>query len=253
MPSLEGPRVRINSVKSTRKITSAMKMVAASQAAPRPEPGGSGAALCRADGADARRPGRHRRRARPTAPPLLVGTGRTRCICWSSSPPIAAWPVRSTPMSAAPTRNARPPAGGRGQDGEDPRGRPQGARLPAARVRQPDRRRRHLCRQASGSSSPTRRRSAHASRAMLEAGEFDVCTLVYNRFRSVITPGPDRAAADPGADAGGRGARPPAARAMYEYEPDEETILAALLPQQPRDPDLSRPAGKRAPASMARR
>jgi len=68
--------------------------------------------------------------------------------------------------------------------------------------------------------------------AMLDAGEFDVCTLVYNRFRSVIThvptgqqliptqlpeAGPAEAAAGP--------------QALYEYEPGEEQILASLLPQ----------------------
>ena len=68
---------------------------------------------------------------------------------------------------------------------------------------------------------------------MLEAGEFDVCTLVYNRFRSVITPDADRAAADPGAAAGRpRPRRPrPAPQALYEYEPAEEEILATLLPR----------------------
>ena len=68
--------------------------------------------------------------------------------------------------------------------------------------------------------------------AMLEAGEFDVCTLVYNRFRSVIsqiptgqqlipTQLPEAGPAD--ASAG--------AQALYEYEPSEEEILASLLPQ----------------------
>jgi F-type H+-transporting ATPase subunit gamma len=65
---------------------------------------------------------------------------------------------------------------------------------------------------------------------MLAAGEVDVVTLVYNRFRSVISqevteqqiipapPPPEGEAAD-------------TAGASYDYEPDEETILARLLPQ----------------------
>ena len=64
--------------------------------------------------------------------------------------------------------------------------------------------------------------------AMLNAGEIDVCTVVYNRFQSVIAqvttemrlipmPMPEIA--------------PAASAAQYEYEPDEETILARLLPQ----------------------
>src|ERR1700683_2070502 len=77
MPSLKALRTRINSVKSTQKITSAMKMVAASK-------------LRRAQQqAEAARPYAERmdRMLRalaasvagsPTAPPLLVGTGQDK-------------------------------------------------------------------------------------------------------------------------------------------------------------------------------
>jgi len=45
---------------------------------------------------------------------------------------------------------------------------------------------------------------AHKIVALFEAGEFDVCTLFFSRFRSVIAQGPDRAADHtrrrPGAD-----------------------------------------------------
>jgi F-type H+-transporting ATPase subunit gamma len=66
---------------------------------------------------------------------------------------------------------------------------------------------------------------------MLEAGEFDVCTLLYNRFRSVITQIPTEQRlipaplpeTDVGASAG--------PQALYEYEPAEEEILATLLPR----------------------
>src|SRR4029078_8613932 len=65
---------------------------------------------------------------------------------------------------------------------------------------------------------------------MLNAGEFDVATLIYNRFQSVIAqvvtelqlvPVPvvqDAAVTDANA-------------ALPEFEPDEETILSRLLPQ----------------------
>jgi F-type H+-transporting ATPase subunit gamma len=67
---------------------------------------------------------------------------------------------------------------------------------------------------------------------MLQRGEFDVCTLIYNRFVSVIsqvttqtrlipTPLPEAKAE---AEAAGP-------QAIYEFEPDEETLLARLLPQ----------------------
>jgi F-type H+-transporting ATPase subunit gamma len=59
-----------------------------------------------------------------------------------------------------------------------------------------------------------------------------VATLVYNQFRSVISqvptetqliplPLPEQKDDD----------KPKSARAVYEFEPDEETILAKLLPQ----------------------
>jgi F-type H+-transporting ATPase subunit gamma len=65
--------------------------------------------------------------------------------------------------------------------------------------------------------------------AMLAAGEIDVATIVYNRFQSVISqivteqqivPAPQ----PPAGEAADQGA-------LYDFEPDEETILTRLLPQ----------------------
>ena len=64
---------------------------------------------------------------------------------------------------------------------------------------------------------------------MFEAGEFDVCSLIYNKFQSAMTqivteqqiiPAsvPEEADATPSLGA-------------YGYEPDEEQILAELLPR----------------------
>ena len=68
--------------------------------------------------------------------------------------------------------------------------------------------------------------------AMYAAGEFDVATLFYARFRSVISQIPtahqlipakfETAEAEPEVTSSG---------AIYEYEPDEEAILADLLPR----------------------
>ena len=66
--------------------------------------------------------------------------------------------------------------------------------------------------------------------ARFEAGEFDVCTLFYSKFKSVISQIPTAQQIIPpvfenketGAGAGG---------AVYEYEPEEEDILADLLPR----------------------
>ncbi|MEX2618211.1 MAG: F0F1 ATP synthase subunit gamma [Alphaproteobacteria bacterium] len=70
---------------------------------------------------------------------------------------------------------------------------------------------------------------------MFEAGEFDVCTIIYNKFVSALTQEvtplqliPFKTAALPAKtdeDAN------PESRASYEFEPDEEEILAALLPR----------------------
>jgi F-type H+-transporting ATPase subunit gamma len=62
---------------------------------------------------------------------------------------------------------------------------------------------------------------------MFERGEFDVATLFYSRFRSVISQIPTAQQIIP--------AKPPedaaAAAAFYEYEPEEDEILADLLPR----------------------
>lgn len=61
------------------------------------------------------------------------------------------------------------------------------------------------------------------------AGEFDVCTLFYSRFKSVITQIPTAQQIIPvPLQSEGQEA---ASEADYEYEPDEEEILAALLPR----------------------
>jgi F-type H+-transporting ATPase subunit gamma len=67
---------------------------------------------------------------------------------------------------------------------------------------------------------------------MFAAGEFDVASVIFNRFKSAMTqivtrqqlippPAPEAATAAP-ATAGG---------AVYEFEPDEADILADLLPR----------------------
>lgn len=63
--------------------------------------------------------------------------------------------------------------------------------------------------------------------AMFEAGEFDVATLFFSRFKSVIAQIPTAQQIVPAVIApAGDGAAVP-----YDYEPQEETILAELLPR----------------------
>ena len=62
--------------------------------------------------------------------------------------------------------------------------------------------------------------------ARFEAGEFDVATILFNRFQSVISQVPTAQQiipAQPGEATG--------ATALYDYEPSEEAILADLLPR----------------------
>lgn len=77
---------------------------------------------------------------------------------------------------------------------------------------------------------------------MFEAGDFDVCKLIYSRFENVMTQTPLAktmipAAAGLGLDreTAGEAASdvfaPDLKGAAYEYEPDEEGILSVLLPR----------------------
>lgn len=70
---------------------------------------------------------------------------------------------------------------------------------------------------------------------MFEAGEFDVCTIVFNKFKSAMTQIvtrqqliPFAADEDEGAD---EGANNEELSASYEFEPEESEILEVLLPK----------------------
>ena len=64
--------------------------------------------------------------------------------------------------------------------------------------------------------------------ALFDQGEFDICTLFYSRFKSIIAqiPTPQQII-PPLFDKG----KSEGAAAAYEYEPEEEVILAQLLPR----------------------
>jgi F-type H+-transporting ATPase subunit gamma len=61
---------------------------------------------------------------------------------------------------------------------------------------------------------------------MFEQGEFDVATLFYSKFRSVIQQIPTAQRLIPAEIHGGAGGA-----ASYEFEPDQDEILAVLLPR----------------------
>jgi F-type H+-transporting ATPase subunit gamma len=60
-----------------------------------------------------------------------------------------------------------------------------------------------------------------------EAGEFDVCTIFYNKFKNVITQIPQAQQIIPLNDEGHENS----SDESYEFEPDEDEILSNLLPK----------------------
>ena len=67
---------------------------------------------------------------------------------------------------------------------------------------------------------------------MFEAEEFDICTLFFARFKSVLTQEPTALQLIPARLPEAEGDDAPAANsnAVYDYEPDEDEILKDLLP-----------------------
>ena len=228
MPSLKDLRNRIGSVKQTQKITSAMKLVAASK-------------LRRAqEQAEASRPFAERMSDMlanlaanvadmENAPRLLAGTGSDqvhllvvatadRGLCGGFNSSIARGArIRIRELLEAGKEVKILCVGRKGRD---------------------------MLRREFGSmivetiEGVGRRRLEYAEAAavgerlerMYEAGEFDVCTIVFNRFRSAISQiltlqqliPVQPAAVDTDT---------PEVRAVYEFEPDEQTILTELLPR----------------------
>jgi F-type H+-transporting ATPase subunit gamma len=69
--------------------------------------------------------------------------------------------------------------------------------------------------------------------ALFAEGQFDVCTLFFGEFKSIIAQLPTARRLIPAEIGGPAGASPAktGGGATYEYEPDEEAILADLLPR----------------------
>src|SRR5438445_2201069 len=228
MPSLKDLRNRIRSVRSTQKITSAMKVVAASRLrraverveAARPYGQRMERVLASLAGRMAGLPG---------APPLLVGTGRdeTHLLVVATSDRGLAGGFNSSILREA-RRHIREllPAGKTvlvltiGRKGRDGLRRDY-ARLIHDSLTEIGRR------QVSFDEA---RDIAERILALYQAGRFDVATVIYNRFRSAMTqvvtaqqliPFQTAAASEEVALAG----------AIYEFEPSEEEILAELLPK----------------------
>ena len=67
--------------------------------------------------------------------------------------------------------------------------------------------------------------------SLYEAGDIDVVTLFYSRFKSVVIQTPTALQLIPATVEGGAAADTTGPSAVYEYEPSEEEILETLLPR----------------------
>jgi len=226
MPSLKAIRTRIASVTATRKITKAMQMVAAAK-------------LRRAqDAVTAARPYAEKMSSviaslakglagNPGAPPLLTGNGRDqvhlvivatadRGLCGGFNTNIV--------------RLARQKIQALQRDGKQ-------VKILTVGRKGRDQLKRQFSRQIVGEIEHTSVKQIGFANAlaigrrvleMYEAGEFDVATLIYSRFRSVISQVPTAQQLIP-APIDETAAM--ATGTVYEYEPEEAEILAELLPR----------------------
>jgi F-type H+-transporting ATPase subunit gamma len=227
MASLKDMRVRIASTKATQKITKAMQMVAASK-------------LRRAQtAAEAARPYAEKMDAvianiasaakgSPGAPALLAGTGKDQVhlllVCTGER-------GLSGAFNSSIVRLARERAQSLMAQGKEVKffcvgrkGYEQLRRLFDKQIVE------HMDLRAVRQLAFTNAEDiAQKVIARFEAGEFDVCTLFYSRFRSVIAQVPTAQQIIPleVKEAENKAA----SSTSYEYEPEEDEILTGLLPR----------------------
>ena len=232
MPNLKDLRTRINSVKSTQKITAAMKMVAAAKLrraqeqaeAARP----SAARMDRILGslAASLAPG-------AGAPALLAGRGRDRVhlLAVATSDRGLCGGFNSTIVREARQRVRTLQSAGKevkilciGRKARIQLLREYGALI----IETID----EVGRPSLGYADA----SAISDRlvALYEADAFDVCTIIYNKFasaiRQIVTVQQLIPFVLPASEEAQEQARTAGSRAVYEFEPDEGEILADLLP-----------------------
>jgi len=229
MPSLKDLRNRIRSVRSTQKITSAMKMVAASR-------------LRRAqEQAEAARPYAERMErvlaslaasmaGKSGGPRLLAGTGREQVhlLVVATSDRGLAGGFNATILREARRQIRTLLAAGKeikvitvGRKGRDGLRR-DNARLIHDSITDIGRR---------GVAFGEARDIAQRVLTLFEAGEFDTCSIIFNRFQSAMTQIVTVQQLVPFAQPAAEAAPVPEGGAIYEFEPDEEEILAELLPR----------------------
>jgi F-type H+-transporting ATPase subunit gamma len=225
MASLKDMRVRIASTKATQKITKAMQMVAASKLrraqtaaeAARPYADKMSAVIANIASAAAGSPG---------APALLSGTGRNQVhlllVCTGER-------GLSGAFNSSIVRLARERALALISEGKEVKffcvgrkGYEQLRRLFDQQIVE------HLdLRSVRQLGFVNAEGIAKKVLARFDAGEFDVCTLFYSRFRSVIAQIPTAQQIIPLVVEEGASA----SATSYEYEPEEDEILTRLLPR----------------------
>jgi F-type H+-transporting ATPase subunit gamma len=228
MPSLKALKNRIASVKSTKKITKAMQMVASAK-------------LRRAeDAARAARPYTERMEGvlanltasakdNPNAPRLLAGTGKseTHLLIVATSDKGLCGGFNSTIVRLARERIVALQREGKtvkiiavGRKGADQLKRLYGD-LIVDRINFLD------VKQIGFAQAQS---IANKVLAMFDAGDFDVATLFYARYKSVISQVPTAQQIIPAIAP--EGVKTPDLKgAVYEYEPEEDAILKTLLPR----------------------
>ena len=228
MANLKDLKTRINSVKSTQKITAAMKMVAAAK-------------LRRAqDAAESGRPYSTRMRqvignlaskADPSsAPQLLVGNGKDqthllvimsadRGLCGGFNGSITRQTRAEVARLKAENKTVKLLMVGR--KSADALRREFGDMY----IDQ------HEGLQGTSVNYDDAASIADTIRSKFEAGEFDVCTLIFNKFKNAITQEITLTRLIPAEVDESDAADNDAAAVSYEYEPDEDELLASLLPR----------------------
>ncbi|QOG21142.1 MULTISPECIES: F0F1 ATP synthase subunit gamma [Bradyrhizobium] len=225
MASLKDMRVRIASTKATQKITKAMQMVAASKLrraqtaaeAARPYADKMSAVISNIASAAAGSPG---------APTLLAGTGRDQVhlllVCTGER-------GLSGAFNSSIVRLARERALALITQGKEVKFFCVGRKGYEQLRRQFDKQIvEHLdLRSVRQLGFVNAEDIAKKVLARFEAGEFDVCTLFYSRFKSVIAQIPTAQQIIPLVVEEGAAAN----TTSYEYEPEEDEILTRLLPR----------------------
>jgi len=231
MPSLKDLKIRIKSVKSTQKITSAMKMVAAAK-------------LRRAqESAEEARPFAERMARMVAAigasiggiegaPKLLVGTGKAEAhlIVACTADRGLCGGFNGAIIREVRQRARRLKGDGKtvkilcvGKKGRDVLKREFGADI-VDTVQGVGRR---------GVGYAEARRVAEKITGLFDAGEFDVCTVVFNRFKTAMTQVPTAQQLIPHAAPAQdkpEGAAAAGPQPIFIFEPEEDEILAELLP-----------------------